>query len=131
MGRKHQILDEDGILKTAVVGCSFSICDIQYVRIEGALISVAFDTAGKVILYTKPLEVPFLHSEIEKEKTVLKKVLGGMWDERFFGVHILSGGDIEITIPESKVDPSVIKVDCEIASANDDYKVFNNGDKPN
>jgi len=81
---------------TRVVGCKFLFADLCFVRIETALISVAFDSAENVILYTRCVD----NEVIEGDKRILKTVLGPLFQEESFGIHCLRGGPFEVLIPQ-------------------------------
>lgn len=86
---------------TRVIGCLFSMRDLCFVRIETALISVAFDQSQNVILYTREIKgSEGISQDLKKDKAFLKKVLGDLFKDSIFGVHRLKGGPFEITIPE-------------------------------
>lgn len=89
---------------TMVIGCLFSVHDLQFVRFENcALVSIAFDVPGCVIFYTKTVTEKILEDdEIDREKNILKRVLSGFWNESVFGIHELSGGNFETILPSPR-----------------------------
>lgn len=97
-------MDQSSEHNTTVIGCAFTLHDLQFVRFEYcALISIAFDLPGRVILYTKKVEQGIVEDyELTDERAVLERVLGGLWNEECFGIHELSGGAFETVIPEQR-----------------------------
>lgn len=90
--------------RTTVIGCVFTTDDLQFVRFEYcALVSVAFDVPGRVIFYTKKIERGIVEDrELAQERIVLRRVLGGLWNDNCFGIHELSGGAFETIVPERR-----------------------------
>jgi len=92
--------------KTQVIGCLMNISDLCFVRIETAIISIAFDSAEDIILYTRAIDpseqARGLVRDISQDKFLLKKLLGSLFRESSFGIHYLRGGHFEVTIPEKR-----------------------------
>jgi len=90
--------------RTTVIGCVFTTDDLQFVRFEYcALVSVAFDVPGRVIFYTKKVERGNVEDrELAQERIVLRRILGGLWNDNCFGIHELSGGAFETIVPERR-----------------------------
>lgn len=101
-------LERESSTQTEVVGCIFSVTDLCFVRLETALISVAFDSTEEVILYTRPIktcgfsfkEGTSAAEEIKTDKALLRALLGPLFEEANFGIHKLRGGPFEVIVPE-------------------------------